>query len=219
MALLHVLSLLRGKLGFALHAHGVDHGLRADAARELDQAAELAKSLDVPWGQTLTKVAPGGNLQARARTQRFAALRAAASEAGASTIATAHHADDRAETVLIRLLRGTSPYGLGVLPARSGDLVRPFLRARRSDILAHIARHQVPYSSDPSNANPRFVRTRVRHELLPLMEQLSPSIVSHLCRLADDLHGDRDREGAGLVRQARSPSPHWRGADVASRKG
>ncbi len=221
MALLHVLAFLRGKLGFSLHAHGVDHGLRDDAARELDRAADYARSLEVPWGQTLTKVAPGGNLQARARTQRFVALRAAASTAGATLIATGHHADDRAETVLIRLLRGTSPRGLAVLPSRSEDLIRPFLRARRSDILAHIGRHQIPYSSDPSNASPRFVRTRVRHELLPLMEQLSPSIVSHLCRLADDLDRDPPRSSGlrppelarfhGRARGAARPSRTPRG--------
>src|SRR5262249_5954299 len=100
-------------------------------------------------------------------------------------IATSHHADDRAETVLIRLLRGTGPAGLAVLPARSEHLMRPLIRARRTDIVAHLERHRIPFAVDPTNRNPRFLRPRVRHELLPLLVELSPRIVEHLCELAD----------------------------------
>jgi len=192
MALLHVLARLRTTLGFTLHAHGVDHGLRAEAARELDQAAAFAKKLGVPFGHTRVKVAPGGNLQARARAARWKALRAARERVDATTIATGHHAEDRAETVLLRLLRGASPSGLAVLPARTKDVIRPFLRARRQDIVAHLDRHEVPYSDDPSNLDPRFLRSRVRHELLPLLTSLSPGVVSHLNGLADDLLAQLD---------------------------
>jgi len=85
------------------------------------------------------------------------------------------------------MLRGASPLGLAVLPPRHGDLVRPFIRARRSDIQAHNERHEIPFASDPSNLDPRFLRTRVRHELLPLLVSLSPGIVGHLNGLADEL--------------------------------
>jgi tRNA(Ile)-lysidine synthase len=196
MALLHVLARLRPKLGYDLVAHGVDHGLREEAARELDQAEALARTLEVPFTRTHANVPKGGNLQARARSKRLEALHSAAAHTGASAIATAHHADDRAETVLLRLLRGASPSGLAVLPPRHEDLVRPFLRARRSDIQAHITRHELPFSTDPSNLDPRFLRVRVRQELLPLLEALSPGIVAHLNGLADDLH-DTLRTGAG----------------------
>jgi tRNA(Ile)-lysidine synthase len=101
--------------------------------------------------------------------------------------ATGHHAEDRAETLLIRILRGTGPAGLGVLPPRAGNRIRPLYRARRADIDAHLRRHRIPFSLDPSNADPRFLRTRVRQEVLPLLESMSPRVVDHLCRLADDL--------------------------------
>jgi tRNA(Ile)-lysidine synthase len=104
-------------------------------------------------------------------------------------IATGHHADDRAETVILRLLRGAGPRGLAVLPPRAGDLVRPLIRARRGDIDAHLARHGIAHALDPSNANSRFLRVRVRRELLPLLADLSPGIVTHLCALADQLDG------------------------------
>jgi tRNA(Ile)-lysidine synthase len=185
MALLHVLSLLRRKAGFGLFAHGIDHGLREASASELDMAEQFAGQVDVPFSRTRVSVAPGGNLQARARAARWEALRSAASRLGADRIATGHHADDRAETLLIRILRGTGPRGLAVLPPREGDRIRPFVRARRADVEAHVARHRIPHVIDPSNRDPRFLRTRVRHELLPLLERLSPRVVEHLCRLAD----------------------------------
>ena len=194
MALLHVLARLRAKLRFSLVAHGVDHGLRAPAVAELDVAASFARTLDVPFSRTTLALRDGGNLQARARAARYDALRIAAVSAGATRIATAHHADDRAETVLLRLLRGAGPRGLAALPPRAGDLIRPFIAARRATIEAHAARHLVPSSQDPSNRDPRYGRTRVRHELLPRMAELSPSIVLHLCALADQL-----REGPSAV--------------------
>lgn len=187
MALLDVLARLAPKLGFELSAHGVDHGLRPEASRELDLAERHAASLGVAFSRTVVSVPSGGNLQARARNARYAALEAAQRSAGAALIATAHQADDRAETVLLRLLRGSGPRGLAVLPPRAGERVRPLLRARRSDVLLHLARHKVPFAEDPSNRDRRYQRVRVREELLPLLTELSPAIVDHLNALADAL--------------------------------
>jgi tRNA(Ile)-lysidine synthase len=219
-ALLHVLALLRRRIGHQVIAHGVDHGLRPAAAGELAVARDLAERLGVPFSATRVEVAPGSNLQARAREARFAALAAAARMHGAGVIATGHTADDRAETLLLRLLRGAGPRGLAVLPPRaplapvlggspqegaatpSGSvaplaLIRPLLLARRSDVLAHLSRHRLVFVEDPSNAEPRFTRVRVRRELLPLMEELSPGVVEHLCALADMLTADRVEGGGG----------------------
>jgi len=187
MALLDVLAGLGPKLGFTLAAHGVDHGLRPEAAQELDLAERHAAGLGVPFSRTVVSVAPGGNLQARARSARYAALEAARRATGADLLATAHHADDRAETVLLRLLRGSGPRGLAVLPPRAGERVRPLLRARRADVLLHLSRHRVPFAEDPSNRDRRYQRVRVREELVPLLTELSPGIVEHLCALADAL--------------------------------
>lgn len=186
-ALLHVLARLRRGLGFELVAHGVDHGLRPEAAAELDLVGQLARRLDVAFSRSSVTLEPGGNLQARARAARYAALEAARERTGAELIATAHHADDRAETVLLRLLRGSSPRGLAVLPPRAGRLIRPLIRARKADVIAHLTRHELEFARDPSNEDRRFLRVRVRTELLPLMEQLSPAIVEHLNALADEL--------------------------------
>jgi len=186
-ALLHTLSILAPKMGFTLAAHGVDHGLRSEAEGELDLAEAHAGRLGVPFERTVVSCVPGGNLQARARELRREALERAALSSGAARIATAHHADDRAETVLIRLLHGASPRALAVLPASDGHWIRPLLRARKADVIAHVRRHCLDYASDPSNENRRFLRVRVRMELLPLLKDLSPGIVDHLTALADEM--------------------------------
>jgi tRNA(Ile)-lysidine synthase len=207
MALLDVLARLRRELAFGLFAHGVDHGLRPESAAELDQAESFARGLDVPFARTRVDVGAGSNLQARARELRWAALRQAAAHAGAERIATGHHADDRAETLLMRILRGTGARGLAVLPARAGERIRPFSRARRADVEAHVRRHRIPYADDPSNANPRFLRVRVRREVMPLLERLNPRVVEHMYALADEL-------GAALATEFRGREGEDEGGDA-----
>jgi tRNA(Ile)-lysidine synthase len=186
MALLHVLARLAPELGIQLWAHGVDHGLRPEAAAELDLAEQLARELGVPFSRSLLGISDGGNLQARAREARYAALDAEAALVGARWVATAHHADDRAETLILRILRGTGPRGLAVLPAAAERRLRPLIRSPKSAISRHLARHGLCHASDPSNHHPRFMRSRVRHELMPLMEALAPGISERLNLLADD---------------------------------
>lgn len=188
-ALLHVLSILAPKLGVSLCAHGVDHGLRSEAARELDLASAFTSRLGVPFSRSVVDCSPGGNLQARARAARRSALERAARGVHATRIATAHHADDRAETVLIRMLGGARPSALGVLPPKDGPWIRPMIRARKSDVTAHLSRHSIDFVNDPSNLDRRFLRARIRLDLMPLLEELSPGIVEHLTALADELSG------------------------------
>lgn len=186
IALLHVLARLRPELGIELVAHGIDHGLRAEAGAELDLAERLARELGVDFGRTVLALEDGGNLQARAREARYAALDAARERLGARWVATAHHANDRAETVLMRILRGASPRGLAVLPAAAPGRLRPLIRSPARAISLHLTRHGLAFASDPSNRNPRFLRTRIRHELIPLLEELTPGATAHLNHLADE---------------------------------
>lgn len=186
-ALLHVLQRLSGALGVGLFAHGVDHGLRAAATEELDKVERLATSWGVPFARTCVQLPSQGNLQANARKARYAALDAAAARVGARWVVTAHHASDRAETVLLRLLSGSGPTGLGVLPACSPGRLRPFIRSPKQAIRDHLERHQLRFSEDPSNQDSRFTRTRIRSELLPLLEDIRPGASARLNDLADAL--------------------------------
>lgn len=184
-ALLHVMARLAKAESLRVLAHGVDHGLRPEAGAELAAAAALARTLSIPWSQSAVQVAPGSNLQARARRARHLALEQARAACGAAFVATAHHAGDRAETVLLRLLRGAPAAGLGVLPVVEGTRLRPLIRAPKQLILAYLQRHRLTAAQDPSNDDPRYLRVRIRHELLPLLRSLSPPIEATLCALAD----------------------------------
>lgn len=197
-ALLHVLQRLGDPLGVQLFAHGVDHGLRPAATAELDGIERLAKSWGVPFGRTRVELPSHGNLQANARNARYAALDEAAARARARWVVTAHHAGDRAETVLLRLMSGSGPGGLGVLPACSPGRLRPFIRSPKQAVLEHLKRHNLSFSQDPSNLDPRFTRTRVRAELLPLLEEIHSGASERLNELADAL-------SAGPVPQVLDP--------------
>lgn len=187
MALLHVLAGLRSRAGFTVEVCGVDHGLRAESAAELDLVQRYCHRLDVPMFRRRVLVDASRNLQARARNARYEALEALLAERQLDFLVTAHHQDDRAETVLLRLLRGAGPEGLAVLSPRLGNRLRPMVRAARERVLQHVERHRIPHVHDPSNVDARFARVRVRAELLPLMRQLSPGIVDHLTNLADEV--------------------------------
>jgi tRNA(Ile)-lysidine synthase len=194
-AMLHALCLLRRRVGHEVAALGVDHGLRVEAAAELDLAERVARDLGAPFDRIDVAVDAGPNLQARARRARHEALQRTAARAGAAVIAIGHTADDRAETVLLRLLRGAGPRGLAAMPPRAPspfggpgiDVVRPLLAAKRTDVMLHLQRHELSFASDPSNRDRRYLRARVRHELIPLLQEMSPRIVDHLCNLADML--------------------------------
>jgi len=188
--LAHVARPERGKhhtapAWFRVVACGIDHGLREEAKDELALAAALAEARGVPFLPVQLHVPAGSNLQARARDQRHAALRRVAAETGARYIATGHHLDDRAETVLIRILRGAPIEGLAVLPPVTQDLLRPLIRAHRTQIEAHAQRRRLAFAVDPSNANHRFLRVRVREQVMPVLRSVDPRIVEHLVGLAE----------------------------------
>lgn len=187
MALLHVLAHLRKPLKIGVSCVAVDHGLRAEAAQELKLVQAFSDSLSVPFHAALLQEMPRNNLHHRLRSGRWEALESVRNKIDATRIATAHHLDDRAETVLLRLLRGSGGRGLRVLPPSSAKKIRPFIRSTKDEILSYIGRHAVPHVFDPSNRNPRFLRARVRFELLPLLRNLDPKIEEHLAFVADSI--------------------------------
>ncbi len=188
LALLHCLSLLRGEMDFELTGLSIDHGLRAEAAQEVEAVAAFCEKEQIAFYFRTLSLKDGPNLQARARDARYRALWELISEhlKAGTLLATAHQKEDRAETIVMRILRGTSLEGLAVLPPRMERLIRPMIRASRSDVLAHVERHGLAPCHDPSNRDSRFLRVQTRQELLPLMEKLGPGAVDHLVELADE---------------------------------
>ena len=211
VGLLLVLATLRRKLGIALVAAHVNHRLRgADAEADQACAAAAAERLSVPFVSAAlgTRLAGGGNLEARARALRYAALRRLAAAAGCSRIATGHTLDDQAETVLMRLVRGSGPGGLsGIQPRRRDGVIRPLLDCRRAAVAAAVRAARLMARRDRSNADPRFLRTHVRERLLPLLGELNPAIVEACGNLAAAARAERHiaRRWADAALAAGSP--------------
>ncbi|MGH7722864.1 MAG: tRNA lysidine(34) synthetase TilS [Candidatus Dormibacteria bacterium] len=185
-ALLDALARLAPPRRLSLHVAHVDHGLRPGSAAEAALVAAAAAQRGLPFSAlTVAVAARGPSLQDRAREARRGALRQLATTVGATAIALAHTADDQAETVLMRALAGATPRALAAMAERSGPLARPLLRVWRADVAAYCSALGLTTVDDPSNADPRFLRSRVRHELLPALEMVFPAARRRLCVLAD----------------------------------
>jgi tRNA(Ile)-lysidine synthase len=192
--LLLALSALRRKLGIELVAAHVNHRLRgADADADEACAAASAAELGVPFVRAELSLGGGSaNLEARARTLRYAALRRLAAEHGCTHIATGHTRDDQAETVLMRLMRGSGGRGLGAIqPRRADGVIRPLIDCRRGAVAAAVRDVGLPVRLDASNRDPRFLRTHVRERVLPLLAELNPSIAEACANLASAARAER----------------------------
>jgi tRNA(Ile)-lysidine synthase len=172
-----VLSTLAGCRVTVVH---VDHGLREGSAQEAGLVAEAAERLGAAFRAERVDIPPGPNLEARARAARFSVLPA--------DVATGHTMDDQAETVLCNLLRGAGPDGLaGMRPGPH----HPLLALRRSETRAVCEEAGLEWVEDPTNADPRHLRNRVRHELLPMCADIAGrDPVPLLSRLAELVAAD-----------------------------
>jgi tRNA(Ile)-lysidine synthase len=184
-ALLDALARLGPPRGWRLSVAHIDHALREGSSSEGDVVAALADARGLPFRSIRVAVEPGGSLQDHARNARHAALRAEAARVGASVIAFGHTADDQAETVLMRLLAGASPAGLPAMAERERGLARPILRVWRDATAAYCTALGIEPLVDPSNADPRFLRSRVRHEVIPALEAVFPGARRRLVVLAE----------------------------------
>jgi tRNA(Ile)-lysidine synthase len=171
----------------------LDHSLRPGSADDAAFCAELCRALDVPLRAGTADVRgraarERGGLEQAARRERYAFLRRVREEEGAVAVAVAHTRDDQAETLLLRLLRGAGATGLGGMRPRRGDVVRPLLAVSRQEVLAHLRERGLAWREDPSNADTAHRRNRVRHELLPYLEErFNPGIRAALARTASVL--------------------------------
>lgn len=169
----------------------VDHGLQPGSGGVAARAVEQVRGLGVAAEVVTVAVGTEGGPEASAREARRAALLEAAGPDG--VVLLAHTLDDQAETVLLGLGRGSGPRSLAGMAARSGPWRRPFLGLRRADTEAVCAAHDLLWWADPHNADPAHRRARVRHEVLPLLEDvLGGGVAAALARTADRLRDDTD---------------------------
>ncbi len=218
-ALLAGLARVAPRLGAGLHAAHFDHALDPDSARRARAARRLAAELAVPFtGRRQAPAGGGRGPEAEARRARYAFLEELADELAAPFIATAHHADDQAETVLLRLVFGSGIEGLAGIRPRRGRLVRPLLTLRRRQLVESLGRlggGGLEAVEDPTNEDLKIPRNRIRHLLLPRIERDGPGSVERLGRVAAAAAAAGGRiETVLAAHLAPGPVPHEPGVRV-----
>lgn len=195
-ALLDILVTLRPDYDLDLHLAHLNHMLRPDAAEDAEFVRALAAERGLP---VVIESADVGALaksrklsvEEAARSARREFLLRTAEAAHAQRIALGHHADDRVETVLMRILRGTGVDGLAGIRPASLPFIRPFFDATRAQVEAYIHERGLPYREDPSNRDPAFLRNRIRREVVPLLEDVQPGFRAAVLRLSELAWKDR----------------------------
>jgi len=200
MALLHVLVRLASELDFTPAAVYVNHGLRpveAEAEKNLVEAAAGRLAIEFFAGSVEVRETAAGkklSVEHAARLLRYDFLERIADRWGATKIAVAHTADDQAEEILIRLVRGTARKGLsGMRTMRNGSIIRPLLRTPKTRLLAYLKQNSIEFLHDSSNDDNQFLRNRIRNDLLPHLEDhYNPDIRHTLIRTANILQDEEN---------------------------
>ncbi|MGM9921130.1 MAG: tRNA lysidine(34) synthetase TilS [Bhargavaea sp.] len=189
VALLHVMRRLGENSGFTVGAVHVDHMLRGEeSAEDARFVRALCAGLGVPFHGTAIPVGEivrqqGGNVQDVCRTERYRYFGEVMEREGYGVLATAHHADDVLESVLMRLARGTADAAPGIPASRrfgKGLLIRPFLLSERREVMEYLEANALPYRTDPSNMKPDYTRNRFRHRIVPLIREENPRAACHV---------------------------------------
>jgi len=198
MTMLHLLCAARedGRVSGIVCAH-FNHRLRETAGRDEAHVRRVCAEWDVPFVTESADVAAiaaqtGQSAEMAARDARYAFLRRVAGETGAMWILSAHNAGDNAETVLLNLLRGTGLAGLCGIPYTRGQILRPLLHVSRDEIMAYVRTHQIPFVEDESNAETAYRRNLLRHEVMPVLRQINPSLDRAVTRMCEHLRQDED---------------------------
>ena len=214
VALLFALYLLREELGITLEAAHFNHHLRGpESDRDEAFVEELCGRFDIPLHLGSGVVTPGKKgLEAAAREARYTFLRSLPGK-----IATAHTADDNAETVLMHLIRGTGLKGLGAIAPVSGSVIRPMLTVTRADVEAFLEEYSLAHVEDSSNGENDFLRNRIRHNILPLMRSENPRIGENLSAMALLLRQD-EACLQGMLPEQLPEIPQLRTMDPALRR-
>lgn len=195
VAMLFSMYLLREKLEITLEAAHFNHNLRGEESkRDETFVRELCARYDIPLHVASGEIHPGKKgLEAAARDARYAFL-----ESLPGKIATAHTADDNAETILMHLVRGTGLKGLGGIAPQRGKLIRPMLGITRQEVEDFLAEWHLPHVEDSTNETDAFLRNRLRHHVMPLLAAENPRIAENLSQMALRLREDE----ACLTRQS-----------------
>lgn len=197
MALLFILHAILGPNNLVV-AH-LDHGWRPDSAQDADYVREIAQSLALPFHaqKLIRNINSTSSLESDGREARYQFLTAVAASENSTTVAVGHHADDQAETLLMHLLRGSGLRGMrgmlfetSIAAWQDFKIIRPLLSLTKKQIEAYCEAINIRTLADPTNNDDRFLRNKIRHQLLPRLQTIQPDISSHLSQLAHIVAAD-----------------------------
>jgi tRNA(Ile)-lysidine synthase len=216
LALAAALAFTAPRLSLRAGAVTVDHGLQPGSDELAATVAERLGGLGLePVERVTVTVAAAGGPEAAARAARYAALDEVGDRSGAAAILLGHTLDDQAETVLLRLARGSGARSLAGMPAVAGRYRRPLLGVRRATTAAACAGLGLDAWDDPHNCDPAFARARVRHEVLPMLERtLGPGVAAALARTASQLRADGEALAQWADQEAERLRPGDGGLDA-----
>lgn len=197
VVLLDALARLKDSFSLELTVAHYDHGLRPsedeDETRFVSEIAQKNGFLCVSEKARVPLKRPGISLEEAARDSRYAFLKCVKDQVSAQKVALGHTLDDQAETVIMRLLRGSGSAGLsGILPVRDHMIIRPLIALKREDINRYIAARKLHFITDSSNLEKRYLRNAIRMDLLPLLKKYSPGIVPILGQTAEVMRQETD---------------------------
>ncbi|MBR5336770.1 MAG: tRNA lysidine(34) synthetase TilS [Lachnospiraceae bacterium] len=220
VCLLLMLSELKEKMGFNLFVVNVEHGIRGEESlSDSTFVEELCKKMRVPFYRYDVNVPALAeelkiSLEEAARKARYEAFGKACREHGATGIAIAHNMDDNAETVIHNMARGTSLTGLaGIRPVRD-DIIRPLLCLTRSEIEEYLAAKGASFRTDSTNLSDEYTRNKIRHRIIPELENLNPGAPEHIMALSEDVSDALSVLGDLIARKkdgmAKNEAGEWR---------
>ncbi len=198
ICLLDVLHSLSSEFGITLHVAHLNHEFRgAESADDARFVAAIAARLQIPATIEAFDVPAfcrerGFAPQEGARDVRYRFLQRVANATNATRIATGHTADDQAETLIMRLMRGAGTDSLSGIPPKRGAIIRPLIDVTRTEVMEYMNAKSLEYRTDPSNAKPLYTRNRIRQEVLPVLKQFNPRIIKTLAAEASLLRDEND---------------------------
>lgn len=187
VALLEVLCQLRGQLGLSIFAVHVHHGIRAAAQKDADFCAKLCEDKEVPFACEYVDVpqlaeAQGLTVEEAGRKARYEIFERYRVEQGLDVIAVAHHQNDQAETMLFQMFRGSGLKGLSGIPYKRDCIIRPLLCVSRKEIEGYLEERGLSYVTDETNLSQDYTRNRLRHQVLPMAEEICPGTIENMSR-------------------------------------
>jgi len=210
VCLLKILFQLRKLLNVSLIVAHLDHGLRPEEdEKETEFVANLARRLHLTAAYDKARnisETPGASIEEKARVIRYQFLERALDKHQAQKVALGHHMNDQAETVLMHLLRGAGPTGLsGIPPIREERFIRPLINITGDQINSYLKQKDIPFMIDSSNLEKRYLRNKIRLELIPLLLNYQPKLIEHLgdlaslCRQEDQFMEEEASKGLQMV--------------------